>query len=196
MARFIICLLVLLGPALLSGLLSCETCNPAPYHYGVEDYKIYPRRISKPITQAYPADTLAIRDTVSYQDLELVLVGKEVRVAAHNQPTVNSAVWACEPAYIPADSVKRLTITSTQAYSSNFGIGQDLAAIMTIEQDAYDRKLIGAFLLLPFPQAQLFFSLRFTKAPDRLGSHQFRITIDLGKGKTSSFLTRPILIKP
>lgn len=196
MARFIICLFILLGPALLGGLLSCETCNPAPYHYGVEDYKIYPRRISKLMTQSYPADTLAVSDTVNYQDLELILMGKEVLVATHNQSVVGSAVWACDPAYIPVDSVKHLTIISTQAYSPSFGIDQDLAAMMTIEQDSYDRKRIREFLAMPFPPAQPYFSLRFTQAPNRLGAYQFKIIIDLGNGKISSFLTRPILIKP
>ncbi len=196
MARCAISLLLLVGPVLLSGLFSCETCHPAPYRYGIETYRTYPRSITKQTNQPYLTDTLASRDTVSYQDLELILVGKQVILATHNQPTLNSAVWACDPAYVPVDSIKQLTITSTQAYATSFSIGSDLSAIMTIEQDSYDRKPIAAFLAMPFAQAQPFFALRFTKAPDRLAAHQFRITVDLGRGHTSSFLTRPILIKP
>jgi hypothetical protein len=44
--------------------------------------------------------------------------------------------------------------------------------------------------------AQPFFSLGFAQAPDQTAQHQFKITIDFGKGHVTSFMARPVIIKP
>ena len=196
MGRLTIFLLLLLGPALLGGLFSCNECSPVPYRYGVEDYRAYPRKINIQNYQHSLTDTLITDDTVGYQEFELVLIGREIPLAMHNYSLGGSTAWACSPAYIALDSIKRLTITSSQPYNTHLRIGRDLGSIVTIGEGSYNQKLLSDYLAVPFAQAQAFFSLRFTQAPDRTTRHQFRITVDSGRGRTNSFSIKPIFIKP
>lgn len=197
MNRLIGLFLIAFGPVLINGLLGCDTCNPEPYRFGIQDYKAYPRRISRQLYKPYLADTLTANDTVSYKDLELIFIGKEVRIASLYATRSGSSVWACDPAVIGVDMIKRLTITSDHPYRTGLGVESNLATILTIGEEAYGRIPLSDFLTPPYQAvAQPFFSLGFAQAPDQIAQHQFKITVDLGKGQATSFLTRPIVIKP
>jgi hypothetical protein len=196
MSRIIGVVFLLLGPVLLNGLTGCDTCNPAPYRFGILDYKAFPRKITDQSYKPYLIDTLSLSDSVTYRQLELILIGQETTVALDNQHTGGSTLWACEPAVIAVDSIKHLAITSDQPYGTGLGAGSNLASILTIGEGSYDQRALTEFLTMPLVRAQSFYSLRFRQAPEKAGRYQFQVKVDWGQGKRASFLTRPIFIKP
>lgn len=197
MGRLIGILLALLGPVLLSTLPGCDTCNPEPYRFGIQNYKAYTRRISQQAYKPYLADTLAANDTTSYKDIELILIGEQIRVASMYSDKGGSSVWACDPAVIGVDMIKQMTIVSDHSYRTGLDAGSNLATILTIGEGPYRRMSLSDFLTPSYKAvAQPFFSLGFTQAPDQIARHQFKITVDLEKGQSITFQTKPIVIEP
>ncbi len=197
MSRLIGILLALLGPVLLSALLGCDTCNPEPFRFGIQDYKAYARRINQQAYRPYLTDTLAASDTTSYKDIELIFVGEQVRVASMYFGKGGPNVWACDPVVVAIDTIKQLTVVSDHSYRTGLDAGSNLATILTIGEGPYGRIPLSDFLAPSYKAvAQPFFSLMFTQAPDQIAQHQFKITVDLEKGRSISFLTKPVVIKP
>lgn len=197
MSRLIGIFLVLLGPVLLSALLGCDTCNPEPFRFGIQDYKAYTRLVSPQAYKPYLADTLAANDTTSYKDVELILIGEQIRVASMYSNKGGSSVWACDPVVTGVDMIKKLTVVSDHPYRAGLDAGSNLATILTIGEGPYGRMSLSDFLIPSHKAvAQPFFSLWFTQAPDQIAQHQFKITVDLEKGQSISFLTKPVVIKP
>ncbi len=194
--RLVGLLLVFFGPVLLNGLLGCDTCNPEPYRFSIQGYKAYPRKINRQAYKPYLMDTLATNDTISYRDIELVLTGEQVRVASLYASNSGSSAWACDPAVIGVDTIKHLTVTSDHAYRTDLGAGSNLSRVLTIGEGANGQRPMAEFLSYPWVTAQPFFSLWFSQAPNQMAQHQFKITIDYGKGRVTSFVTRPVIIKP
>ncbi len=195
MSRIIVVVLLLVGPVLLNGLTGCNTCNPPPYRFGILDYKTFPRKISDKSYKPYLVDTLSLSDSVTYRQLELILIGQVKTVPINDQHTGGSNLWACEPAVVAVDSIKHLTITSNQPYKTGLGANGDVTSILTIGEGSYDQKPLTEFLAMPLIRARPFYSLRFTQGPEKAGRYQFQVKVNWGQGKTISFLTRPIFIK-
>lgn len=198
MSRFVLLFILLVGPALLNGLSGCTNCERGlkATRFGIQEYRSYPRKINRETPNLpYLIDTLVTNDTLNYSELELILIGKETRLASQYRSFDGSAAWACDPAVYALDSIRRITITSDQPFSGNLEAGTDLTTVITIG-GGLSQVPLATFLAERYKPAQSFYSLRFSRAPERIAAHRFTVTVDLGRGKLAAFTTRPVFIKP
>lgn len=187
--------LLLLGPALLNGLFGCDECNLSPYRYQIENYQAYPRRADAKRISELPITELPVGDTVTYRDLELILVGKE-RHVVHRSLGSGGSVCACDPAVIAVDSIRSLRVTSDQSYRMSLPAGSDLATVLSIGQSVYSQDPLSKFLGGSTKPAVSYYFLKFTESPEQTAQHRLTITVELSRGQRFTATTNPVVIKP
>lgn len=197
MNRLIILIILFIGPALIGGLSSCEEgCNPAPDKFHIGDYMLYTqtidnRQFNKPLT-----DTLSSGNKVSVQKLALNIWGTSVRVAGLGSGSSYSA-WACDPAYMPLDTIRRFSVISNQDFNVDLTAGKDLSPVLTFAEGLTDFSTPFATVLKnPYVLAGRYYRLQFTQLPSRTNEHQFTISIGLSDGRNFVFKTPTLLITP
>jgi hypothetical protein len=193
MNQFILLICLLLGPALMSGLVGCEKKCGGSYKFQIRDYQVAFRRVDPQKPNTYLHDPLSGGETVIYKEIEFLLIAEHQRVAIR-QVTTGANLWACDPAIIPLDRIKELTVSSNQAYNASLPAGSDLKTVLSTG-GSDQRPLTGA-LTNSSQVDQSIGSLRFTQAPDRSAQHEFTIRIELSRGPVFTLRTKPITVTP
>jgi hypothetical protein len=195
MNRFLLLISLLFGPALVGGLVGCEEKCGGPYKFQIQDYQVSLRRIDPQKPNTYLPNPLSGGEIVSYKEIELLLNAEEQRVAVR-RAGVGANVWACEPAIIPLDRIKQLTVNSNQAYNASLPAGNDLKTVLSTGLAGINQKPLIEALTGSSQEGQSIGSLRFTQAPDRSAQHEFTIRIELSRGPVFTLRTKPITITP
>lgn len=184
----------MLGPVLLNGMMGCETCGDGPHYFTILDYKVFPRKIDETYVAGPRIDSLALNDSIQYNQLEFMLVGEDAMVGSSSHSKGGAYLMACSQVPISVDTIRRFTVTCNQLYKSGLGKGNDVTDLFTIGYYQDNQKSIANHLGDQYFGAYNLYTLRLTQAPEKSGSYQFQFNIDWGKGKSVSLLTRPIMI--
>ena len=197
MNQLVILIILFIGPSLIGGLSSCEEgCNPAPDKFHIGDYRLYTQAIDNRQFNKLLTDTLSSGDKVSVQKLAMNIWGTSIRVAGLGSSSSYSA-WACEPAYMPLDTIKRFSVISNQDFNADLTAGKDLSPVLTFAEGLTDFSVpFTTVSKNPYILAGTYYRLQFTQLPSRINEHQFTISIGLSDGRIFVFKTPILLITP
>lgn len=195
MTRFFLLISLLFAPAIMSGLIGCEEKCGGPHKFQIRDYQVSLRRIDPQKPNTYLSDTLSVGETITYKGIEFLLIAEEQRVSIR-QVTTGATLLACDPAIIPLDRIKELTVISNQAYNALLPAGSDLKTVLSTGHAGNNQRLLTEALADLSQGGQSIGSLRFTQAPDRSAQHEFTIRIELSRGPVFTLRTKPITVTP
>ncbi|MBO0951357.1 DUF5034 domain-containing protein [Fibrella forsythiae] len=190
MKRTILLLLIFIGPVLITGLVGCEVCNTGPTRFTVGGYYLSLQKAG--VNPSFPTQigNVAPGDTVLARNLQIRLFGEEVFAALLSGGGSN--LFACDPAIIPFDVIKRLSIVSDQPFSTDLPAGTNLTSVLTVEYGV--RAAVDYFSQPNVPAQNYVFTI--LKAPATLAKHRFTVQVDLRNGKTFADTTMAVVIKP
>lgn len=194
MKRITTLLILFIGPAFVGGLVSCDDCNPEPSRFHVDAYTPMWRKTGAENSNPGDIRQVVAGDTVGFRQLQLLLAGT-IRMAY--QPSGGgSSAFACDPAVIPLDLIKSLSVISDQPYRSNLPAGSDLTTVLTTEYGSSTTQSASAYFNQTPQPAQSDFLLTFLKAPDKVLSHRFTVVVGLTNGTQFTATSLAVVIKP
>ncbi|RYF71101.1 MAG: DUF5034 domain-containing protein [Cytophagaceae bacterium] len=190
MKRTILLLLIFIGPVLITGLVGCELCNTGPTRFTIGGYKLSLQNAG--VNPSSPAEigNVTAGDTVLSRNLQIRLLGDEVYAASLTGG--GSSVFACDPAIIPLDVIKSLSIVSDQPFSADLPAGTNLTSVLTVEYGV--RAAVDYFNQPNVPAQNYVFTI--LKAPETMAKYRFTVQVELRNGKTFTDTTMAVAIKP
>lgn len=194
MKRITALLILFIGPALLSSLVGCDPCHPAPRRFHVDDYDVYIRKSLPDQLGVFPINPVSSLDTVKAAELELILFGKLTYVAYRTSGS--NSVFACDPAVIALDTIRSVQIVSSQSYAADLPAGSNLTSVFGVGSAKYPRISIADYLAQTANRANEAYLLTLVKSPDHLSRHRFTIIVTLSNGKALEGTTEEVTIKP
>lgn len=194
MNKLLIAIVLLLGPVVLNSLTSCETCMPTPYQSAIANYRLYAQKLTDATAASFLADTLSSKDSVTYKQVALLIMGEERRLALSAQQSGELSAVACSETFIAVDSIRSLSVTSSQPYAT-LSANQDISASFTIGPSAYSQEPLSDFTANHPQPAQLLYLLQLQQPPKQAGWYSFSVYIQLKSGQLYNLMTKPVFIK-
>lgn len=190
MKRLVTLLLVFIGPVLVNGLVGCDDCHPAPSRFTIGGYKLSLQKAG--VNPSYPTEVGSVSpgDTVVSRQLQIRLLGQEIYSASRSGG--GTSAFACEPAIIPLDLIKSLSIVSDQSFNADLPAGANLTSVLSAE---FGLSPATDYFNQPNVPAQSYV-FTFIKSPEKTARHRFTVKVELRNGKTFTDTTIPVTVKP
>lgn len=192
MNRFALFLLIFIGPVLLNGLVGCTDCgsDSGPIRYRIGGYNLSLQKAGIDPSLPSAIANVSPGDTVAARYLHIRLIGEEVH-SSYLTGDGNSA-FACDPAVIPLDVIKSLSIVSDQSFNADLPAGANLTSVLSVESGS--RAAVEYFSQPNIPAQSYVFT--FIKSPEKTARHRLTTQVELRNGKIFADTAMAVTIKP